>query len=216
MGYGQTSSGKTYTIVGGDEVEERGVIPRFAEDLFKMKQEMPANRFTVLCSFFEIYNELIYDLMDDGKAPLALRENPKDGFFVDNLIEVNVNSFDELNKAFRDGMLKRRTAETGFNQRSSRSHGIFTIKIESSVLLSDSPVSEELTEQSVPLESKLSIKKRCVLHFVDLAGSERHLEQDSIFLKETCQINKSLVVLSKAISSLNDSSKRYAHFRDSK
>ena len=64
MAYGQTSSGKSYTLLGGQSVESRGVLPRFVEDLFTLKHKMNLNTFEVKCSFFEIYNEHIYDLLD--------------------------------------------------------------------------------------------------------------------------------------------------------
>lgn len=62
----------------------------------------------------------------------------------------------------------------------------------------------------------VKIKRCSTIHFVDLAGSERQFDMDSDRLKETCQINKSLVVLSNVITSMTEKNKRYMHFRDSK
>lgn len=64
--------------------------------------------------------------------------------------------------------------------------------------------------------SKIKIKKRSVINFVDLAGSERQFTNEPDRLKETCQINKSLVVLSNVITNLMDGNKKFLHFRDSK
>jgi Kinesin motor domain len=63
---------------------------------------------------------------------------------------------------------------------------------------------------------KVKIRKRSVINFVDLAGSERQFTNDADRLKETCQINKSLVVLSNVISNLMEGNKKFLHFRDSK
>ncbi len=65
MAYGQTSSGKTYTLIGQND--EPGIVPRFVEDLFGMKEYLPGNIFNISCAFFEIYNETLYDLLDSGK-----------------------------------------------------------------------------------------------------------------------------------------------------
>jgi len=67
MAYGQTSSGKSYTLLGGDSKQSRGVLPRFVEDLFDLKQRGKFSLFEVKCSFFEIYNEHIFDLLDESR-----------------------------------------------------------------------------------------------------------------------------------------------------
>jgi len=113
---------------------------------------------------------------------------------------------------FGVGMSHRSTAETRLNERSSRSHGIFTIRI-------DHQIDEEMDSQGDNPKLRdlsLKIKRSSVIHFVDLAGSERQFESDADRLKETCQINKSLVVLSNVITSMTEKNKRYMHFRDSK
>jgi len=169
--------------------------------------------FDVKCSFFEIYNEQIFDLLEDNRSALALREDPKKGVFVENLSQVSVSSLEHMLDTFHAGMSMRSTAETRLNERSSRSHAIFTIKIEHLIEEDgeDSPLPENKKGRAV-----VKIKRCSVVHFVDLAGSERQFDSDADRLKETCQINKSLVVLSNVITSMTEKNKRYIHFRDSK
>lgn len=164
---------------------------------------------------------------DLDKQNLQLREDPKYGVFVENLKQKKVESLEDTLSFFEIGMSKRSTAETKMNQRSSRSHGIFTIKIEHTVE-EDLEDLEDLEQDSQKKNSKkkkikknienLSIKRRSVVHIVDLAGSERQMEYGSERMKESCQINKSLVVLSNVITSLTEKNnkKRFLHFRDSK
>lgn len=64
MAYGQTSSGKSYTLIGNNE--RPGLIPRFSEDLIGLKEYLSDSSFSITCSFFEIYNEAIFDLLNMG------------------------------------------------------------------------------------------------------------------------------------------------------
>ena len=135
MAYGQTSSGKTFTLMGNDE--KPGIIPRFVDDLFSLTEYLSESTFSVQCSFFEIYNESIYDLLNvpifnhqAEKTNLNLREDPKKGVFVDGLTQEIVSSDIELMSFFMKGASIRTTAETRMNERSSRSHAIFSVIIE--------------------------------------------------------------------------------------
>lgn len=216
MAYGQTSSGKTFTLVGTDE--QPGIIPRYIEDLFCMTNSLPAN-FKIQCGFFEIYNEAIYDLLDvkefhqTGKANLSLREDPKKGVFVDGLTQESVTNVGEAIAVFKRGDQFRRTAETKMNERSSRSHAIFCVSVEHDFIPDVEIVQEEVYDAST---IGIKLKKRAVINFVDLAGSERQFGTDIDRLKETCQINKSLVVLSSVINNMGDGGKKFMHVRDSK
>ena len=68
MAYGQTSSGKTYTLLGeGEAPEKKGILPRFLMDLFGEEGKSQGGEVNVFCSFFEIYNEVVYDLLDESK-----------------------------------------------------------------------------------------------------------------------------------------------------
>lgn len=134
---------------------------------------------------------------------------------MENLSHLEVDTLEEMLEYFAIGMSHRSTAETRLNERSSRSHGIFTIKVEH--IFEDGAL-DNSDPKGGPKKSSQTVKiKRCsTIHFVDLAGSERQFESDADRLKETCQINKSLVVLSNVITSMTEKNKRYMHFRDSK
>lgn len=123
---------------------------------------------------------------------------------MDGLAEAAVGSVAEALEVFSRGEGQRTTAETALNERSSRSHAIFRVAVEHDF----APEA-----QNAP---GLRILKRAVVNFVDLAGSERQFGADADRLKETCQINKSLVVLSSVINNMGDGGKRFMHVRDSK
>ena len=106
-----------------------------------------------------------------GRIGLNLREDPKKGVFVESLHEEKVKSLADTIKYFEIGMSHRATAETRLNERSSRSHGIFTMKVEYS--LDKQEEDAIVKESSKKRRKKIKLKKRSVVHFVDLAGSER-------------------------------------------
>ncbi|XP_078608781.1 kinesin-like protein KIF15 isoform X2 [Branchiostoma floridae x Branchiostoma japonicum] len=213
--YGQTGSGKTFTMLGplddGDDFrhELRGVIPRSFEYLFNLisrEQEKrgDAVEFVTRCSFLEIYNEQIFDLLDTASTGLHLRENIKKGVFVDGLIEQNVTSAIEAHQVLSAGWVNRRVASTSMNRESSRSHAVFTLTIESK-------------------EKKGGVMNiRCSqLNLVDLAGSERQKDTHTagVRLKEAGSINKSLSALGNVIMALVDiahGKTRHVPYRDSK
>jgi hypothetical protein len=196
--YGQTASGKTYTMSGpegckaGDE--QRGVMPRVFELLFAeiAKREAADGRlkYTVAVSFCEIYGDAIYDLMKanahDGKA-LALREEGgKSGnMFVDNLTSHDVTrGVAGALKVMQTGLHNRSVAETQLNSRSSRSHSIFDITITSTVTSTRAtPTPAPTTTTRARRGSKLAeeklnsvaVVKTAQLRLVDLAGSERQV-----------------------------------------
>ncbi|XP_076449175.1 kinesin-like protein KIF15 [Babylonia areolata] len=196
--YGQTGSGKTFTMLGPSEEcdnfkhEQRGVIPRSFEHLFNLinrEQELHGDRkqFLTKCSFLEIYQEQVYDLLDPATANLQLRENIKKGVFVDGLTEQVVTTPTEAYQALSTGWLNRKVAATSMNRESSRSHAVFTLCIESK-------------------EEKNGVKnvRESQLNLVDLAGSERQKDTNTvgIRLKEAGKINQSLSVLGNVIMSL--------------
>ncbi|XP_046843442.1 kinesin-like protein KIF15 isoform X2 [Xenia sp. Carnegie-2017] len=212
--YGQTGSGKTFTMLGpskGDSFDHklRGVIPRGFEYLFNLiNREREKNgdkvEFLCQCSFLEIYNEQVFDLLDLTSTGLQLREDIKKGVFVDGLMEKPVSSARDVYNVLNSGWLNRRVASTSMNRESSRSHAVFTITIESK-------------------EVKGAIKNIKVsrLNLVDLAGSERHkdTQSDGLRLKEAGSINKSLSSLGNVIMALVDithGKQRHVPYRDSK
>ena len=140
IAYGQTGTGKTYSIEGGEGID-RGIIPRCSEDIFEYieKESDPNSRFLVRASFLQIYNEKITDLLDPNfssnaaKKALKVREDPSGEVYVDGLTEHIVKTPAEIIDLLHRGAEARTTASTKMNQASSRSHAVFTIIVEHSV-----------------------------------------------------------------------------------
>ncbi|KAM0676342.1 Kinesin- motor protein [Gurleya vavrai] len=177
LAYGQTGSGKTYTIQGTQH--DAGIIQR---TLFFIFDNLTFTELKI--SYVEIYNESIFDLFSSNiKQELEIRENPSDGVFLDGLAYKTPKDYEESVDLFYEGVQQRKTAETKMNVESSRSHSIFTIYLESNAN---------------------NIKRKSKFHIVDLAGSER---ADSNYteerVKESGNINKSLLYLGIAIEKLN-------------
>lgn len=137
LAYGQTGSGKTYTMgtnFTGDQDESMGVIPRATHDIFEKVKELEESQKTTLkCSFIELYQEQLYDLLN--KAPrdqciLDIREDSAKGIIIPGLTEQLVNSAKETIDCLKLGSSGRTVGATAMNQESSRSHAIFTIKLE--------------------------------------------------------------------------------------
>ncbi|KAL8216282.1 hypothetical protein R6Q57_023119 [Mikania cordata] len=213
--YGQTGSGKTYTMMGeisqrdGKLVDDCGMTPRLFKYLFtriKLEEESRRNdrlKYSCKCSFLEIYNEQITDLLEPSSTNLQLREGLKEGVYVENLTEYNVETVDEVLKLLLQGAANRKVAGTDMNSESSRSHSVFTCIVES------------------------RWEKDSVTHFrfgrlnlVDLAGSERQRSSGAgERLKEASYINKSLSTLGLVIMSLVDvthGKHRHIPYRDSR
>ncbi|NXY25675.1 KIF15 protein, partial [Atrichornis clamosus] len=212
--YGQTGSGKTFTMMGPSDSDNfthslRGVIPRTFEYLFflieREKEKAGSGKsFLCKCSFIEIYNEQIFDLLDSASAGLFLREHIKKGVFVDGAVEQVLSSAAEAYQVLTMGWRNRRVASTSMNRESSRSHAVFTITVESM----------EKNNEVVNIRSSL-------LNLVDLAGSERQKDThtEGLRLKEAGNINRSLSCLGQVITALVDvgnGKQRHICYRDSK
>ncbi|XP_053116925.1 kinesin-like protein KIF15 isoform X2 [Hemicordylus capensis] len=212
--YGQTGSGKTFTMMGPPDSDNfthnlRGVIPRSFEYLFflieREKEKAGAGKsFLCKCSFIEIYNEQIFDLLDSASAGLLLREHIKKGVFVVGAVEHVLTSAAEAYQVLTVGWRNRRVASTSMNRESSRSHAVFTITVESM----------EKNNEVVNIRSSQ-------LNLVDLAGSERQKDThaEGVRLKEAGNINRSLSCLGQVITALVDvgnGKQRHICYRDSK
>ena len=165
--YGQTSSGKTFTLFGpegdpnlfdtGAVPASAGVIPRAVRDVFAhIEKRAQHTNFTVYCSFLQIYNEHIYDaLLDkDGLFPLTVHETPAEGIYVEGLSEFLVTCPGDCLGIIARGEANRAVRGTHMNEYSSRSHSIFQLHIEQQ-------------------ESGSPEVRRSKLNLVDLAGSEK-------------------------------------------
>jgi kinesin family protein 3/17 len=136
--YGQTGTGKTYTMEGfnsAGSVEERGIIPRAIEQIFQHIQSNVSARmrFLVRASYLQIYNEAISDLLKPERNNLAIREDKKRGVFVEGLSEWVVRSPAEIYGLMERGGAVRATGSTKMNEISSRSHAVFIIIVEQSM-----------------------------------------------------------------------------------
>ncbi|XP_010514752.1 PREDICTED: kinesin-like protein KIN-12E [Camelina sativa] len=214
--YGQTGSGKTHTMLGDIEGGTRrhsvkcGITPRVFEYLFSRIQKEKEVRkeeklhFTCRCSFLEIYNEQILDLLDPSSCNLQLREDHKKGIHVENLKEIEVSSARDVIQQLMQGAANRKVAATNMNRASSRSHSVFTCIIESKW------VSQGVTHH-----------RFARLNLVDLAGSERQKSSgaEGERLKEATNINKSLSTLGLVIMNLvsvSNGKSVHVPYRDSK
>ncbi|KAH0618349.1 hypothetical protein JD844_017461 [Phrynosoma platyrhinos] len=198
--YGQTGSGKSYTMMGFDN-DERGIIPRFCEDLFNRIEEAEIQKiaYHLEMSYFEVYNEKIHDLLafshENGqkKQPLRVREHPVFGPYVEDLTVNVVTSYSDIQSWLQLGNKRRATAATGMNDKSSRSHSVFTLVM--------TQTKTDIVEQE---EHEHRIISR--VNLIDLAGSERcsTARTSGERLKEGVSINKSLLTLGKVISALSE------------
>ncbi|XP_041648181.1 kinesin-like protein KIF14 isoform X2 [Cheilinus undulatus] len=197
--YGQTGSGKSYTMMGFGE--EEGVIPRFCEELFARLTSMENEQVKchVEMSYFEVYNEKIHDLLvtrdepNQRRMPLRVREHPVHGPYVADLSANIVSSYSDIQGWLKLGNKQRATAATGMNDKSSRSHSVFTLVM-----------TQTQTEFVEGEEHDHSITSR--INLVDLAGSERcrSAQTTGDRLREGASINKSLLTLGKVISALSE------------
>lgn len=206
--YGQTSSGKTFTMNGCEK--DPGIIQRAVKDIFAKIQMTSDREFLIRVSYMEIYNEEINDLFAVENQKLQIHESLERGIFVAGLREEIVDNSEQVLKLIELGEVNRHFGETNMNARSSRSHTIFRMVIESKW---------KDTNSSGDYSSTDAIRVS-VLNLVDLAGSERIAKTgaDGVRLKEGKYINKSLMVLGNVINKLSDGAKQRAHipYRDSK
>lgn len=205
--YGQTGSGKTFTMEGPSQFspEQTGMIPRAVVQIFESTQDLISKgwQYEFEASFLEIYNETIRDLLgnnsDDQKHDIKMTGSAdKKDVMVTNLTTVMVTLEDQVHELLRKASHNRAVAETKCNERSSRSHSVFRLKI--------SGVNKHTQEACIG-----------TLNLVDLAGSERLKDSGSegARLKETQAINKSLSTLSKVIMAIANKD-GYIPYRESK
>ncbi|XP_031799696.1 centromere-associated protein E isoform X1 [Sarcophilus harrisii] len=203
--YGQTASGKTYTMMGS--ADGLGVIPKAVNDIFKKIKEIPEREFLLRVSYMEIYNETITDLLCDTRKmkPLEIREDFNRNVYVADLTEEVVSTPELALQWIKKGERNRHYGKTKMNQRSSRSHTIFRMILES-------------REKGDPSNCDGAVMVSH-LNLVDLAGSERASQTgaEGVRLKEGCNINRSLFILGQVIKKLSDGQAGgFINYRDSK
>ncbi|CAL9228631.1 unnamed protein product [Arabidopsis halleri] len=194
--YGQTSSGKTYTMTG---------ITEFAvADIFDYIFQHEERAFSVKFSAIEIYNEAIRDLLSSDGTSLRLRDDPEKGTVVEKATEETLRDWNHLKELLSICEAQRKIGETSLNERSSRSHQMIRLTVESSAR-------EFLGKEN-------STTLMASVNFIDLAGSERASQAMSAGtrLKEGCHINRSLLTLGTVIRKLSKGRQGHINFRDSK
>ena len=201
--YGQTGTGKTYTMEGNDNETDKGIIPRSIDWIFNNIKNYPAQQFLVRVSFVEIYNEEVRDLLSKVKRQkLNVREKDK-VFYVENVTIIQAENSKMTLDIMKAGRVNRATGATKMNPGSSRSHSIFSITVESST-----------TDEAGEAHYKVG-----KLNLVDLAGSERQSKTESTGERfvEATKINLSLTCLGSVINKLVSGKKNeYIPYRDSK
>jgi hypothetical protein len=226
--YGQTGTGKTFTLEGDlNDPEQQGVIPRAAQAIFDKLRHPQYTDKRVTVSYLEIYNEELCDLLAEPHEPtthaaavMHKRSVPKldimegkNGTFCRGLSKKEVNSAEDVLTLMRNAQLQRHVGETKMNKESSRSHCIFSVNVHANIALKDG---------TMEFNGKL--------HMVDLAGSEcaktanmdKPTSADAARERERMNINRSLLTLGRVISMLkemNDSKKPSSlriPYRDSK
>nr|XP_046206560.1 centromere-associated protein E isoform X6 [Oncorhynchus gorbuscha] len=206
--YGQTSSGKTFTMMGSSLTP--GVIPLAMEDVFQTIKNCPKKEFLLRVSYLEIYNETVTDLLCDNwkRKPLEIREGNNKNVYVADLTEELVTSPEQALAWIRKGEKNRHYGKTKMNQRSSRSHTIFRMILESRD--SGDSASGENSDCAIIVSH---------LNLVDLAGTERASQTgaEGTRFKEGCNINRSLFTLGQVIKKLSDETQKgFTNYRDSK
>ncbi|KAH9002781.1 kinesin-domain-containing protein [Lactarius hatsudake] len=224
--YGQTASGKTFTLSGDDD--QPGIIPRAMKDVFACIRRTPAREYLLRCSYLEIYNETIHDLLAPSSAPPVQLQGSGANVWLAPLREEVVTSLAGVRAVIARGWAARRTASTDWNDRSSRSHSVFRVVIESRErgdtsgggrqtpgLPSRPPTPGGPRLQSIGGRSV----QTSVLSLIDLAGSEK-ATSDKERTREGKFINTSLLTLGSVIATLAENASKgkndHVPFRNSK
>ncbi|KAG2136065.1 kinesin-domain-containing protein [Suillus bovinus] len=206
--YGQTGSGKSFTMEGGLTEATTGMIPRAVNQVFKAADDLKSKgwEYKMDGQFLEIYNETINDLLGKGEFDKKKHEikHDKSGTRVTDVNVMPLPSPASVTSLLRVANSRRTVAATLMNERSSRSHSVFTLRI-----------SGTNTHTGESCEGSLNL--------VDLAGSERLNSSgaagDKDRLKETQNINKSLSALGDVIAALGEKGEKgekHIPYRNSK
>ncbi|KAI0514286.1 hypothetical protein KFK09_010321 [Dendrobium nobile] len=190
--YGQTSSGKTYTM--------NGIAEYFVEDIYDYMEKHEEREFLLKFSAMEIYNEAVRDLLSSDSSHLRLLDDPERGTIIEKLTEETLRDESHLKELLAICEAQRQIGETTLNEASSRSHQILRLTVESSA--------REFRASSLA----------ATVNFVDLAGSERASQTLSAGtrLKEGSHINRSLLTLGTVIRKLSNGRNAHVPYRDSK
>ncbi|CAG8927879.1 unnamed protein product [Penicillium salamii] len=202
--YGVTGTGKTHTMRGGKTLADRGVIPRLLSGIYRRSKKIEKDsegetKVQVALSYYEIYNDKVYDLFEPPEkrtmAGLPLRDNGGKTV-VCGLSEKPCTSLKEFEQLYDQANTNRSTSATKLNAHSSRSHAILGVKV------------------TITSPDKVRVSTASA---IDLAGSEdnRRTENDKERMVESASINKSLFVLAQCVEAINKKQHRIP-YRESK
>lgn len=206
--YGETGGGKTYSMTGTvDDYRHRGIIPRALTQLFKEITDRHEQDISARISYLEIYKEEIFDLLSTlpntstDSTEMSVTEDDHGRIQIKGLSHHSVKTEEEALNLLFEGDLNRVISEHQLNHKSSRSHCIFTIYVES----------HSRTESN----TKYTVSK---LNLVDLAGSERlkKTQSSGATEAEAMHINRSLTFLEQTAIALEDKNREHVPFRQSK
>ncbi|KAI6014120.1 kinesin-domain-containing protein [Pisolithus microcarpus] len=212
--YGQTGSGKSFTMEGGSTEATVGMIPRAVDDVFRAAEALRNKgwEYKIEGQFLEIYNETINDLLGKGefdKKKHEIKHEKQGGTVTTRVTDVNVLPLStprEVASLLRLANSRRTVAATLMNERSSRSHSVFTLRVSG-------------------YNAHTGTRCEGCLNLVDLAGSERlnasGAAGDKDRLRETQNINRSLSALGDVIAALGEksvekASEKHVPYRNSK
>lgn len=226
MAYGQTGAGKTYTLMS-----DTGITKSMIDSCFNHIQDDLKHNYKVAVSYLQIYQEKIYDLLDNNnhKMELTIRENPRTGVYVENLSDYVVRTPTEVLQFLSAGKKRLVFAETKMNRTSSRSHAVLQMLIERTLKEEYEGITEEEKKTTNPdssMDEEFSLDLnsfgkdviiRGKLYICDLAGSERikRTGASGDRLSEAQHINSSLLELGNVIQALADKKTKHVPFRNS-
>ncbi|XP_065576821.1 chromosome-associated kinesin KIF4A-like isoform X2 [Artemia franciscana] len=205
LAYGQTGSGKTHSMGTADFTyssvqESSGIIPRAITDIFSSMSKYSDIKFGVKVSFLELYKEQLFDLLSPkprSEAIIEIREDAR-GIKLPGLSEIVVTSPSEALSCLESGSKGRQIGATAMNDKSSRSHAVFTLTV------------DQWKDNALFMSSQF--------HMVDLAGSERVAKTKATGnrFQEGIKINAGLLALGNVICKLGAGDSKHISYRDSK
>ena len=203
LAYGQTSTGKTFTMSGTKE--SPGLIPLCIRDCFRyVKESQESREYLIRISYLEVYKEHIQDLLATTPVPVRLFDGPN-GLIIKGLKEEVATSPEQVFSILKKGETRRQVGATHMNQHSSRSHVMVRLWIESTG-----------TDTGLVNGAKKASARVSSLSLVDLAGSESVRLNGTDRREEGHYINKSLMTLGQVVLSLSENKTGHIPYRDSK
>ena len=194
LAYGATGSGKTHTMIGDMDSAQSGVVFQVMADMLQQKAalECMGKKVNIKVAHYEVYNELVYDLLvhhprgGEKRVILQVQETADGAAELPHLSWHHPSSLAEFSDLMSRSIASRAVAETVANEVSSRSHAILTLEVE------------------VRPDEQADVGTVARLKLCDLAGSERaasNLNKGKTF-KEGANINKSLLALGTVVQAL--------------